>query len=137
MGGVMKMGTKSASLVGGAVLVLALTAANRPSVFAQTSGGLWELDRGSGVSRQVRQCIADPALLAQIEHRSANCTRTLVRDGPTSAEIHYSCNNGGFGRTTVSMLTPRSYRVETQGISRGAPFHYVVQARRVGNCGAH
>lgn len=123
--------------VAAAVLVLALTAANRASVFAQTSGGLWELDRGSGVSRKVRQCIADPALLAQIEHRGASCTRTLVRDGPTSAEVHYRCDNGGFGRTTVSMLTPRSFRVETQGISRDAPFHYVVQARRVGNCLGH
>ena len=124
------------SAIGGVALALS-AAAERPSLFAQTSGGLWELDRGAGVSRRTRQCIADPSILAQVEHRRSNCTRSVIRDQPTSAEIHYSCANGGFGRTNISMITPRSFRIETQGISRGAPFHYVVQARRVGNCTPH
>ena len=32
------------------------------------------------------------------------------------------------------MLTPRSLRIETQGISDSLPFNYVLQARRVGDC---
>lgn len=120
-----------------AALLLALTAADRPSVLSRTSPGLWELSGGPGSSRQSRQCVRDTALLAQIEHRRSNCTRVVVRDQPTSAEVHYTCPAGGFGRTTITMLTPRSFRIETQGISSGAPFHYVLQARRVGNCPVH
>ena len=63
-----------------------------------------------------------------------NCTRVVIRDQRTSAEVHYTCAGGGFGQTTIGMLTPRSLRIETQGISDNAPFHYVLQARRVGNC---
>ena len=76
----------------------------------------------------------DLAILAQYEHRKAQCTRRVIRETPTFAEIQYSCPGGGFGRTTVGLLTPRSLRVETQGISQNAPFHYVLQARRVGGC---
>lgn len=127
----------SAIAAASAVLLLGLTAADRPSILSKATSGLWELSRGNGVPRLSRQCIADPALLAQIEHARVNCTRVIIRDLPTSAEIHYTCPGGGFGRTTISMFTPRSFRIETQGISRSAPFNYVVQARRVGNCKAH
>lgn len=120
-----------------AALLLALTAADRPSVLSKAREGLWELSGGPGSSRQSRQCIRDPAMLAQIEHRRTNCTRVIIRDLPTSAEVDYTCPGGGFGRTTIKMLTPRSFRIETQGISSGAPFHYMVQARRTGNCGSH
>lgn len=120
-----------------AALLLALTAADRPSVLSQTSAGLWELSGGPGSLRHARQCLRDPALLAQVEHRRTSCTRVIVRDLPTRAEVDYTCNGGGFGRSTITMLTPRSFRIETQGISGGAPFHYVLQARRVGNCSGH
>ena len=50
------------------------------------------------------------------------------------AEIHYTCQSGAFGQSNVELLTPRSLRIETQGISDNAPFHYVLQARRLGNC---
>lgn len=129
--------TLSAIGAASAAMLLALTAADRPAVLSQTSGGLWELSGGPGSARRSRQCVRDTALLAQTEHRRANCTRVIVRDQPTSAEVHYTCPAGGFGRTTITMVTPRSFRIETQGISGGAPFHYVLQARRVGNCPAH
>jgi len=32
------------------------------------------------------------------------------------------------------LITPRSIRIETQGISDNLPFNYVIQARRVGDC---
>ena len=120
-----------------AALTLALTAAQRPAVLAQAQGGLWEISGARDLSGPSRLCLADPALLAQIEHRNARCTRQIIRDQPGNAEIHYSCAAGGFGQTRISMITPRALRVETQGISGNAPFHYVVQARRVGNCPGH
>jgi hypothetical protein len=34
----------------------------------------------------------------------------------------------------MTLLTPRTIRIATQGISAGGPFNYVVHARRAGNC---
>ena len=117
---------------GAAVFLLALTAAVRPAIFTQTAGGLWEVSRTDGGRRNV--CVADPAVLVQYEHLRSNCSRDIIRDQQSRAEIHYSCPGGAFGQTTVQLLTQRSLRIETQGISDNAPFHYVLQARRVGNC---
>ena len=129
----MKRPIRAMTRVGGAaLLLLALTAAVRPAVFTQTTGGLWEVSRADGGRRSI--CIADPTVLAQYEHLKANCSRDIIRDQRNRAEIHYSCQGGAFGQTTVQLLTPRSLRIETQGISDNAPFHYVLQARRLGNC---
>jgi len=117
---------------GSAIALLALTAAIRPAVFMQTTGGLWEVSRAEGGRRNI--CVPDPLLLAQYEHLRSNCSRDVIRDQQSRAEIHYTCQGGAFGQTTVQLLTPRSLRIETQGISDNAPFHYVLQARRVGNC---
>ena len=119
--------------IGAAFVLLALTAAVRPAVFSQTAGGLWEVSGAPGSGAQ-RVCVPDTFLLAQYEHRRASCSRVVVRDMRSSAEIHYTCTGGGFGQSTIGLLTPRSLRIETQGISNNAPFHYVLQARRVGNC---
>jgi hypothetical protein len=114
-------------------VLLALTAAVRPAVLSQAAGGLWEVSGGPG-SRTQRICVPDTYLLAQYEHRKSSCSRIVVRDTRSSAEIHYTCTGGGFGQSTIGLLTPRSLRIETQGISNNAPFHYTLQARRVGNC---
>jgi hypothetical protein len=119
-------------VAGAAVLLLALTAAVRPALFTQTAGGLWEVSRTNGGRRTV--CIPDPVVLAQYEHLRASCARDVIRDSVSKAEIHYSCSGGAFGQSTVELITPRSLRIETQGISDNAPFHYVLQARRIGNC---
>lgn len=113
-------------------MLLALTAAVRPAIFSQTSGGLWEVSRANGDRRSV--CVPDPAVLAQYEHLRANCARDVVRDQLRRAEIHYTCTGGAFGQSTVDLITPRALRIETQGISGNSPFHYVLQARRLGNC---
>ena len=114
-----------------ALLLLALTAAVRPALFSQTTGGLWEISRDGG---RKNICVPDPVVLAQYEHLKANCSRDVIRDQQSRAEIHYHCQGGAFGQSTVQLLTPRSLRIETQGISDKAPFHYVLQARRLGNC---
>lgn len=119
-------------VAGAALVLLGLTAAVRPTVFMQTTGGLWEVSRGNGARQSL--CVPDPLALAQYEHLRANCARDIVRDQQRRAEIHYTCAGGGFGQSTVDLITPRALRIETQGISGNAPFHYVLQARRVGNC---
>jgi hypothetical protein len=48
--------------------------------------------------------------------------------------VQYTCGAAGFGRTQIDVLTPRSLRISTQGISDGLPFNYVMQARRMGDC---
>jgi hypothetical protein len=114
-----------------------LIAAARPAALAQTSPGLWEISGLPNAGTAVRQCVSDTVLLARVEHRGNNCTQVVIKDNPTSTEIHYTCANGGFGRSKLTLLTPRSLRIETQGISANYPFNYVIQARRVGDCPVH
>ena len=113
---------------------LSLAATPPPKALATISGGLWEISGAPGASAPIRQCIADLSLLAQFEHRGRNCSRDIVSDGPGSMVIHYSCGGAGFGRSQIDVITPRSLRVSTQGISDKLPFNYVLQARRLGDC---
>lgn len=117
------------------LLAGALPGAAPPPVLGQAEGGLWEIDR-PGVA-PARLCVANPASLAHFEQRGAACRREILRQSGSSATIHYTCRGGGFGQSTITVLTPRSLRVETQGIAANAPFNYTFQARRVGNCAGH
>jgi hypothetical protein len=119
-----------------AVAVLALAAAHRPMALSSVSGGLWEISTSARGHNATKLCVADPLALAQYEHRSASCTSKVISDKPSEAVVHYTCPGGGFGDTKMTVLTPRSMRVETQGISDNAPFNYVLQVRRVGDCPA-
>jgi hypothetical protein len=118
---------------GGASLLLTLAAAQRPASLASVEGGQWEIDR-LGPGGRPKICVSDPMVFASFEHRNKTCTRVVISDGSAGAVIHYTCTGGGFGQSTVKALTPRSLRVETQGIADNAPFQYVFQARRVGAC---
>jgi hypothetical protein len=129
--------SKSWIVAGAAVIALALGAAQRPAALSQTEAGMWELSGRPGATSPTRLCLRDPFALVQVEHRRANCSRVVIRDLPMKAEVHYTCPDGGFGRTTITAITPRSLRVETQGISANAPFHYVLDARRTGECETH
>jgi hypothetical protein len=133
-------GVSKLKLGGAAVLALLTVAAappQKPKALAPASPGLWEISGQPQTTVPQRICIADLATLAQIEERRSQCTRVVVRDLPTRTEIRYTCAGGGFGQTTIELITPRSLRIETQGIAAGAPFHYVAQARRVGDCPVH
>lgn len=123
--------------VGAGALLLSAAAAKVPASLSQVRPGLWEVSGAPGAPGPARQCVAETAVLAQFEHRGRSCTRVVIRDQPAAAEIHYTCPGAGFGRTTLTVLTPRSLRIETQGISRRAPFHYTLQARRIGDCDIH
>jgi hypothetical protein len=74
--------------------------------------------------------------LARFEHRGRNCIAKILKSSANSTSIDYACGFAGFGHSQVDMLTPRSLRIDTQGISDGLPFAYVLQARRVGDCPA-
>lgn len=117
-----------------AIAALAPAPAPQRAVLSQASGGLWEISGAPGAKAPVRQCIADLAVLAQFEHRGRNCKRTIVHDDGSSASIHYSCGGADFGDSQIDVLTPRSLRISTQGISGSLPFNYVLQARRIGDC---
>jgi hypothetical protein len=113
---------------------LALTAAARPLALAQAQPGLWEISGAPGSRSPIRQCVADVTALARFEHRSANCSAKVLKDAGTMAQIEYSCGGAGFGHSEITVLTPRSLRIATQGISGGLPFNYVLQARRLDDC---
>ena len=116
-----------ASPPGGSAAPLSLTA------LQQLEAGLWQLDVKGRAPRQI--CIADPVTLVQVEHDQPGCSRFVIANGPKSSTVHYSCQRTGWGRTTVRVETPRTAVIQTQGISRNAPFDYIVEARRIGACG--
>lgn len=127
----MTRGIAIVAALGGLAL---LTAAQLPSALAMTSPGDWELSGVPTSKAPVRECVADLAALAQFEHRAQHCTRQVISDRGNSTVIQYSCGGAGFGRTQIDVLTPRSLRISTQGISDGLPFNYVMQAHRIGDC---
>lgn len=118
----------------GAIAALVLTAAQQPSALAGVQPGLWEISGAPGSKGPIRQCIAQVAALAEFEHRGKACTRKTISDHGSSAVVEYSCGNEGFGRSQFNVITPRSIKIETQGISDQLPFNYVLHARRVGEC---
>jgi hypothetical protein len=113
-----------------------LVAATVPRALAPAAGGLWEVSESANGHNPTKLCVPTPEVLAQFEHRQGRCTRSVVRDSGNQTEIHYTCTDGGFGRSDVTLLTPRSLTIDTQGISGGLPFHYKLYARRMGDCGA-
>ena len=111
-----------------------LTAAQQPAALSTTSAGEWELTGVQGAKAPVRQCVSDLMMLTQFEHRAHHCTSTVISDRGNSTIVQYTCGAAGFGRTQIDVLTPRSLRISTQGISDSLPFNYVMQARRIGDC---
>ncbi len=119
-----------------ALMGLLSIAAAGPRALAPTSGGRWEVSRSAKDVHGEALCIAAPILLGQWEHRGGQCSRVILSDQGNRTVINYSCVDGGFGRSEMTLLTPRTLRIATQGISAGGPFNYVLHARRVGNCPA-
>jgi hypothetical protein len=116
----------------GIAAALAMTGATQPAVLGQS--GLWEIVGAPGAKAPVRQCLADVGSLAEFEHRGKACKLKVIKSSENSTLVEYSCGPAGFGRSEVDVITPRSLRIDTQGISNQAPFNYVLQARRIGDC---
>lgn len=127
--------TRFLMAVGMGLSAVVLGAATLPPIISG-SGGLWEVSRSATGANADRRCVPSASVLAQWEHRSAQCTRTVVSSTASEAIIHYTCPGGGFGQSKLKVITPRTLRIETQGISDGFPFNYVLHARRVGDCPA-
>ena len=117
----------------GAGLVAVLAAAQTPVALSATRGGLWEIDP-VGPGPRLRQCVADPLALTSLEDRGRPCSRTVVNAGPSSALVEFTCRGGAFGQSQITVLTPRSLRIDSQGIADGGPFRRVINARRMGDC---
>jgi len=131
----MKMARNLALLIAaGTAAWLPPAVAQGPPALAQTQPGLWELTGVPGSRAPIRQCIANVMVLARFEHRSNNCTAKTLKNDGTHESVEYSCPGAGFGHSDIDVLTPRSLKISTQGISYGMPFSYVLQARRVDDC---
>lgn len=135
-------GLKARKRVGALILAgaaaLALPAqARAPSVepLAKLEKGRWQIREVDGATEPASLCLGDPAALLRFEHRTANnCASEVVQSAAASATVQYSCEGQGFGHSQLRVETPRSVRIETQGISNGRPFSYRLQAQRVGAC---
>lgn len=112
--------------------LLILSAAALPT--AMRGAGLWEVAKSADGHGAQRVCLADPALLTQWEHRGGQCTRVVVTSSAEKAVVQYTCVGGGFGTSKVQVVTPRSLRIDSQGIAQNFPFAFVLHARRVGDC---
>ena len=125
----------------GAIAILAVSAtvavaAVSPRALAPAAGGLWAISPDATGHGAEQICVASPAALARWEHRGGRCTQVIFSDQGSETRIHYTCADGGFGDSKVTLITPRTLRIETQGISGGLPYHYKRHARRIGNCAA-
>jgi hypothetical protein len=131
------------TICAGAGALLLLGAARQPAGSHVAGGiavpepGLWEFTGLPPAGGPARQCLSSTGALARLEHRGQNCQEHVISKTDSSTLIHYTCSNSGYGQTRLTMLTPRSLRIETQGISANYPFNYKIQARRVGNCPAY
>ncbi|MBO9713649.1 MAG: hypothetical protein J7495_12095 [Sphingomonas sp.] len=127
------------AVAGVAVLVLSgvAPAQRSPATLTALRGlerGQWQLkDTEDGTTRKL--CLSDPSTLLQLQHGNTQCSHFVVEDSASAATIHYTCPGHGYGRTTVSVETPRLVRVDTQGVLDGAPFAKELEGRRMGACG--
>jgi|SRR6476469_7893590 hypothetical protein len=128
------VGKATLFLPAGMAAAVALVAAQPLPTLSEAQPGLWEVSGAPGVGAPVRQCVADIMALTRFEHRAKPCTAKILKNSGSTASVEYSCGGAGFGHSDIQVLTPRSLRISTQGISDGLPFNYVLQARRVGDC---
>lgn len=96
--------------------------------------GKWELQDLDSAAPALSMCVADPEQFVQLQHAGRQCSRFVVDDSPTSATVHYTCPGAGHGRTVIQVENARRFRLDTLGISSGAPFEFRYEARRVGAC---
>jgi hypothetical protein len=118
------------------ILAAGAPAQRDPTMLTALKGveqGQWQLKEADGGGTQ-SVCVSDPSSLLQIRHGNTQCSHFVVENAARVATIHYTCPGHGYGRTTVSVETPRLVRVDTQGVLDGAPFSDELEGRRVGAC---
>lgn len=104
------------------------------AVLTRIETGQWQLREAGSTAPPRSICVSDPAMLLQIGHAGAQCSRFVIADAPDGATVHYTCPGAGHGRTALTLETPRLLHLQTQGMAGGAPFDLDYEARRVGAC---
>lgn len=95
--------------------------------------GEWTLkQRGSKVSKKV--CLGNPAVLLQIQHSGAACSRYVIQDTPKSVRVSYKCGSADHGVTTIKRESSGLIQLQSQGIKDNAPFSLNFEGRRTGSC---
>lgn len=120
------------------VAVAAVPPPSRPSALGAVKPGMWRirsLDAGGPPDR--RMCVLDPAVLMQIRHGAASCTRFIIADAARETTVHYSCRGAGWGRTSLRLAGEDEIEIETQGIANNSPFAFKAEGTRSGPCAAH
>ncbi|WP_443026193.1 hypothetical protein [Sphingomonas sp. CCH18-H6] len=134
----MRMRRLTAMMAGAvaATLALPLAAADAPTlaVLRGLELGQWQLREIGPRGGERSICLGDMETLIQLQHPRGGCSRYVIDDRTAHGTIHYTCPGSGYGRTTIDLVTPRSVRIETQGVASGAPFHLELNARRMGAC---
>jgi hypothetical protein len=105
-----------------------------PSVLPGVEPGLWEVSRDATGKRARRGCLKDMALLATYAHAGDRCGRTILVNTPRRLLMSLECGPGEFGRSEITVTTPRSLKLDTQGFRGGEPYDFSIYARRIGEC---
>jgi hypothetical protein len=108
--------------------------AGTPGVLPGVQPGLWEISHDATGHGAKRACLADMVLLATYAHAGDRCQRTYLVNSPARLVLALECGEGDFGRSEITVTTPRSLKLETQGFHKGEPYDFTVYARRVGGC---
>ena len=120
-------------------VVLAPAAPARPALTAlgAVMPGMWRLRMLDGRNQPPHDiCVADRQALMQLRHPGVACETLVVANGPKVTTLQYSCRGAGWGRTSLHLETPTVVQIDTQGIADKAPFAFLVEARRIGDCRA-
>jgi hypothetical protein len=108
-----------------------------PAVLASLQPGLWHVRMLEGSADPGRDiCVGDARLLVQLRHGPATCSRFVAADEPKVATVTYTCPGTGSGRTSLRLSESGLLRIDSQGIADKAPFAFVAEARRTGECPA-
>ena len=107
--------------------------AQRVAPLNAVAQGRWQLSEINGPGR-MSVCVADPGALLQLQQGTSTCTRMVLDRSRSSMTVHYSCGGTGHGRSVLTVRSAHSIKLETQGVTRGAPFAADYDGRLIGPC---
>lgn len=95
--------------------------------------GEWELSEIDGPGH-MSVCVADPGTLLQLRQGKAACSRLVLDSSRSRMTVHYTCSGAGHGRSVLTVRSAHSIKLETQGVTRGAPFAADYDGKLIGPC---